>query len=632
MALPERLQVILEMVTGSYKREAREAASATGKIADNAKKAGSATGKLTDTFRKYSGEIKAFLALKAAQAVKDFIVGAVAANRDLGESQNAVNKIFKESADVIHDFGEVSAQVAGLSTREFNELAVGVGGLLVNLGFGAKEASVETIRLTARAADLASVLNTDVGEALFAIQAGLRGETEPLRRFNISLSDAEIRAKAVELGLADTTAEVDRHGKAVAALELIYEQSSDAQGDFIQTSGDLANAQRIGAAEAENAQARFGEALIAPTTAIQNMTTTVLLSFQALGLFGDQNAIVAQQSLRVAEAIEFLNGKIIDGEDPFAALANSLVHIANGGELTLGTFEALAAAAGLMPDQFDEFRQSLLDQAEAAGFDQQIIDELNEAMGGVPGAASGAAGGLDDVGDSAAGAATELERAAKAQRDAITAMLEAANPAFAAAKAVDRYQAAQTKLTEVIEDSESSERDIAQAKLDTASAALEVQAALDKFDASGVTAGADAIATALDISTDEALELLSILEVLDGTKITTVVETRFVDRRTLTGATGGFVSGRQHGGPVGGPAGPGPFRIGEQNLPEMLLLSGDRGQVFSNTDVRKLISAVGAGSGASRESNFTFINSRLADDPMEAVRTALAFDSLTGVG
>lgn len=626
MPLPERLQVILSLKAGQYKREARAVSSATGKITDNAMKAGSATAKLKDTFRKWSGEIKLFLALKAAQAIKAFIGNAIEANKNLAESQNAVNKIFKESADVIHEFGQISAQVAGLSTREFNELSVGIGGLLQNLGFDAESAATETIRLTLRAGDLASVLNTSVGEALMAIGAGLRGENEQLRRFNIQLSQAEINEKAVALGLAETTSEVDRNARAQATLALIYEQSADAQGDFIQTSSDLANAQRVGAAEAENAQARFGAALVPVTTALQNQSTLVLLSVQALGLFGDANATVAQQSLRTKEAIDNVNEALREGDDPYTALADSLLHIAANGELTEGTFLALAASVGLLPDQFEDFSAIVVRQAEALGIDKDVIMELEAAMGQLPAAAGGAAGGLGEVGDAASEAGGDLMTAAEAQRAVISAMLEAANPAFAAAKAAERQRAAEEKLIEVQADHEASERDIAEAQLASAEATLESQAALDAFDASGVTEGASAIAEALDISTREAKELLEILGILDGQTFTTVVQTQFREGRVSSAGAPpiGTQSQRRHGGPTTRL-----MQVGEANRPELLMIPGDRGQVFSNQDMKALIAAFqAAASGGRGDTSFTFNNSMLANDPRQAVRSALAFDAL----
>ena len=47
---------------------------------------------------------------------------------------------------------------------------------------------------------MASVFNVDVEDALIALQAGIRGESEPLERFGVGLSAAKVESRA----LADT--------------------------------------------------------------------------------------------------------------------------------------------------------------------------------------------------------------------------------------------------------------------------------------------------------------------------------------------------------------------------------------------------------------------------------------------
>jgi phage-related protein len=190
-------------------------------------------------------------AWKAAQAASD-----------LGESTNAVGKVFGDSAKVITDFGRTAASTVGLSQREFQQLATSTGSLLTNMGYGTREAADATTMLATRAADMASVFNTDVSTALDAINAGLRGETEPLRKFGVSMNDATLKAKALELGLYSGTGALDANARAAAAQALIMEQSASTAGDFAATSDGAANAQRILGAQLENLAASLGQALL----------------------------------------------------------------------------------------------------------------------------------------------------------------------------------------------------------------------------------------------------------------------------------------------------------------------------------------------------------------------------------
>lgn len=592
----ERLNVVLRLLAGQYKTEARAAATETGKITKAQAEAGSESKKWAQQWKNIGFAVKGFLALKAAKAVKEFVSGSIQAASALDESINAVEKTFGSAAGMIMEFGDIAASTAGLSKREFHDLATVTGSLLTNMGFGMEAAGRETIRLTQRAADMASVFNVDVSEVLTAVNAGLRGETEPLRRFGVMLSDAAVRAKAVEMGLAATTKEVDTNGKAQAALALIMEQSSKTAGDFVQTTDSLANAQKRAAAQAENAQARFGSALARWSAGLVGFAATALDSFSALG--GDE---VAQANLRMQEAIENINDAARAGKDPLTALADSLLHLARNGDLTTAQFEALATAAGLSTDQYDAFNDIVLAQAEAMGLDADMIDELRGAM-------DGAKSSADDMGPAVEEVTDKLDTQAAAAKKAKDEMLKlrmeqlaAADPIFAAVNALDRYQQAQEDLEKVQKDRKATDEELAKAQLDVASAALEAQQALDTLRYGGVEEGVRDLADALGISETAVLDLLEVLNLLDGKVVTSTVRVRTIGDpgAPVVRRPGGGAEARASGGPVSRHR---IYRGGENNRPEVLFIPGDNGRVFSNTDSRALIAAL-SGAGRTSEVN-----------------------------
>lgn len=181
---------------------------------------------------------------------------------NLGESINAVNVVFGKASKQLQNFSDKAAKQAGLSMREFNELVTPVGASLINTGYSADQAAKASIALTKRAADMASVFNTDVGTALGAIQAGLRGEADPLERFGVGLSDAAVKAHAMSMGLAASEKALTAQDKAQARVALLLQQTNKLQGDFVNTSDSMANRQRILRAEFENLQAKIGQKLM----------------------------------------------------------------------------------------------------------------------------------------------------------------------------------------------------------------------------------------------------------------------------------------------------------------------------------------------------------------------------------
>lgn len=191
-----------------------------------------------------------------------FGVDAVKNAINLGESINAVEKTFGDASDKIFEFGRVAAQQAGLSKAAFNSAVVPIGAMLQNMGYNADQASESSINLAKRAADLASVFNTSLDDALTAIQAGLRGEADPLERFGVGLSQTAVKAYAVANGLVKEGEEMDKTTAATARLGLFMNQTNRFAGDFVDTADEAANKSRILKAEFENQSVAIGKLLL----------------------------------------------------------------------------------------------------------------------------------------------------------------------------------------------------------------------------------------------------------------------------------------------------------------------------------------------------------------------------------
>lgn len=248
-------------------KKASQAVQGVGKAADDVDKAsGKFKTSLGGIGKAFAGAFAANVVAAGLGAVKDFVSGSVEAFSNLNESVNAVGQVFGKNADEIRAWGEKNANSLGLSKRAFNELATPLGALLKNGGLSLNQVTGWTEKLTERAADLASVFNTDVSTALEAIQAGVRGEADPLERFGVSLSAAKVQAEALAETHKKSAKGLTDQELATARLNLIMKQSSAVAGDFRNTSDGLANSQRIAAAKTEELQAKIGEKL-APAVA-----------------------------------------------------------------------------------------------------------------------------------------------------------------------------------------------------------------------------------------------------------------------------------------------------------------------------------------------------------------------------
>ncbi|MBA4274025.1 MAG: phage tail tape measure protein [Alphaproteobacteria bacterium] len=243
---------------------------------------------------------------------------------DVGEAFNAANVVFQDSTGIIEEWGKNAVEQAGLTRAEFFQASAVIGAGLINAGESADVAARQTIELTKRAADLASIFNTDVNDALLALQSGLRGESEPLRRFAVNLNEAAVAAKAVELGLADSEKEVSDYAKSQARLAVILEQTQRFQGDFVNTSDQLANSTRILKAQIKESAAELGQELLPVVLDIVTKARELVSGFSNLDENGKKLVITLAAIAASLGPIITLAGKLLQGGPialGFAALA-----------------------------------------------------------------------------------------------------------------------------------------------------------------------------------------------------------------------------------------------------------------------------------------------------------------------
>lgn len=209
------------------------------------------------------------------------VVGAkgLEAASTLQESQSKVEQVFGDEAAAILDWSKNSSTAFGQSQAQALEAAGTYGNLFQAFGLGRAESTEMSKSLVELAADLASFNNTSVDDALVALRSGLSGETEPLKRYGIAVSDARMRTELLAQGFTDLPTVLTPAMKAQAAYGLIMKDSTLAQGDFARTADGVANQQRIAAATFQNVLAQLGTAVIPIANMILPMLVTALETF-----------------------------------------------------------------------------------------------------------------------------------------------------------------------------------------------------------------------------------------------------------------------------------------------------------------------------------------------------------------
>ena len=195
-------------------------------------------------------------------AVGAAVTKAIGSASDLDEAISATNQIFGDASDAVLAFADSAAEAFGQSKQEALDGALVFGTFGKAAGLAGDDLSNFTNGLLGLSSDIASFRNATPQEAIEAIGAALRGESEPLRRFGVLLDDATLKAEALELGIYDGSGALTQQQKILAAEAAIYRQTADAQGDFARTSDGLANSSRILRARLANVSAQIGGAFL----------------------------------------------------------------------------------------------------------------------------------------------------------------------------------------------------------------------------------------------------------------------------------------------------------------------------------------------------------------------------------
>ena len=298
----------------SAKKSLDEAKKANDELGDSAAKSGSVFGRIAGTFRKGFASLptiarkgfresfasaddeaeksaksssnifastfkKALLAgggLFAGAKLFSFGKDAISDAGDLEQSIGAVDSVFKSSAEQVHQWAQVSATSLGISENAYNELASVLGASLKNGGTSVDELAGKTNDLIALGADLASMYGGSTKEAIEAISAALRGETDPIERYGISINDAALSARALELGIHKTGGAFTTQQKQLLTQKLLFEQSTDAQGNFNRESDTYAHKVQVAQASWENFRAELGSAVLPAITSVMDVLAKFL--------------------------------------------------------------------------------------------------------------------------------------------------------------------------------------------------------------------------------------------------------------------------------------------------------------------------------------------------------------------
>ncbi len=179
-------------------------------------------------------------------------------NEQIGKSE----AVFGDSSKMIKDWSNQTAKSLGIANVDALEAAGSFGTFFNAVGLSNGDAAKMSRTLVDLAADMGSFNDKTNEETITALLAAMRGESEPISRLGVTFEAAALKAKAFEMGIGDGKAALDAKSKALAAYNIILEQTRKQQGNFNETSKDLANQKKILTAQLKEASIEIGNALL----------------------------------------------------------------------------------------------------------------------------------------------------------------------------------------------------------------------------------------------------------------------------------------------------------------------------------------------------------------------------------
>ena len=263
------------------------------RIIGDAKKAMSEMDKLGNHTSKFGSLAKSVGAVAVAglaaagAAITAATVAGVKAAADLEQSAGALDTVFGNAAASMHKNAKAASTALGLTENSYNELATLLGTQLKNAMGGASadmgKVGSKTNELIGLGADLASMFGGTTADAVGALSSALKGERDPIERYGVSLRQAQIDAKAAELGFTKVGGSLSNEANAAATLALIMEQTSAAHGNFAKETDTLSHQIEVAKAQLGNIVATIGQSFLPVLTAMgQGITTNVLPALQGI--------------------------------------------------------------------------------------------------------------------------------------------------------------------------------------------------------------------------------------------------------------------------------------------------------------------------------------------------------------
>lgn len=299
------------------------------------------------------------LATATAAAFTAVAAKGVEAASNLNEIQNVVDVAFGKSAAAVDAWSKTAINAYGLNQIEALHYASTLRAMFGSMGLANGAADNMSTSLAGLAGDLASFYNLSTDDAFEKIQAGIAGETKPLKDLGINMDVANLQAYALSQGITKSFSAMSQAEQTTLRYNYLLSVTSMAQGDFARTNGSYANQMRVFQANIESLTVSLGQAVI---PLIQAVLPWINMFAQAL----------IGAATTFTQWVDSLLG-IKTQTAAVTSSASALTSLSDASNSTAGSADSLAGSATNAAGGIDKVTKA----AKAAKNAVSGLDELN---------------------------------------------------------------------------------------------------------------------------------------------------------------------------------------------------------------------------------------------------------------
>ncbi|MFA6038430.1 MAG: hypothetical protein WC748_09970 [Legionellales bacterium] len=220
------------------------------------------------------------------------------------ESENLFSVALGENANDVRIWSETLRKNLGLNSFEVRKNSAVFYAMFESMKIGKKDSLELSKGLTQLAYDMSSFYNIRIDEAFLKLQAGISGESEPLKRLGILVNETTTKNYALSHGIIKQGEAMTEQQKVMARYGLIMESTQKAQGDLGRTLDSPTNKLRIMKEQLNQVSIEMGMQLMP----IQKMFITELSK-----LTGFLSSLTQEQMSNLMTTIKWVAGILLIG-------------------------------------------------------------------------------------------------------------------------------------------------------------------------------------------------------------------------------------------------------------------------------------------------------------------------------